>query len=162
MSFKQAMLMTVVVFFSAILFLFWITSSNYYPPENEMITLKGEISYYYPRRGKTKGTITIKTKTKDITLSSMIGDEKIEKYGNFVGRQAIVMIRPNLTYNGDLIPELEHLQLVGGDVIIDYKSRREDHFQIMNNYNKITLILKIIISIFSFLLIRSLFKNKKI
>jgi hypothetical protein len=162
MSFKQAMLMTVVIFFSVIWLVMWNGSISSYPPLNEMITLKGEISYFYPRRGKTTGTITIKTKEKEITLSSWIGEETGDKYGNFVGLQAIVMIRPSSTYSHDYNPRLEHLELTDGDVIIDYQARREEHLEFLEGYDRIDITLKIIISIFSLLFIFSFRKSKKI
>ena len=159
MSFKQAMLMTVVIFFSVIWLLIWNSSKKDYPPPNEMFVLNGEIKSFSPRTGKTNGYITLTTMAGDIELWSRLGEETTKKYGNLEHRKAIAMVHPNFALHPNKATQLMHLELVNEAIVIDYKSRYDNHVDFVKHIESMFLIVETIIFIFSALFIYSFLKK---
>jgi hypothetical protein len=168
MSFKQAMLMITNVFLIIIwiLYFFWGSSNREYPKFEEMITFEGTIVAVLPvQSGVRKGFIDLNSNNKITRFKTIYGEEKLFKFGNIAGRHAIVMVDPRSlsAYNraNNRLPEIEHLELTNGPIIIDYKKELEDHSRFMKDYGKMLTFVEIVFIVFFIFFVMSLRKKTR-
>ncbi len=160
MSFKQSLLMAIVIFFAIVWSMVLDESKKIYPPIDKLIVLSGEISSFYPRKGRSNGSIILSTKSGKIELWSRLGEETTAKFGNLVGRKATIMVHPDTKFVEGKTYHLMHLEITGEAVVTDYKSVYDRHLSFMKNIDLKFIIVETFIFIFSILFIYSFHKNK--
>jgi hypothetical protein len=161
MSFIQAILMAVIIFFAVIWSMIWSESNAEYPQMNELIVLNGEISSYFPRRGKTNGSITLSTESGDIELWSRLSEKTTAKFGGLVGRKATAMVDPGTVFVKGGSYHLMHLEFSDGTIVIDYKSTYSKHLSFVANSDNMFMFVEVIIVFLSLLFIYSFYHQRK-
>jgi hypothetical protein len=153
MSLKQLRLLAINSFLFAALTLVWGTTSGTYPPVEDMITAKVKIISINPQIGRSgSGTIEFYYNNKTMKLSTHLRESSFNRAGYIIGREAIIMVKPG-KYG------ISHLEIVDGEVILDYRKEYNEHIYLANNYPHILHVIQFL-SLFFFIWFAISFRKK--
>jgi hypothetical protein len=144
MSLKQFRLLAINIFLFTALAFVWGTTSGTYPPVEDMITAKVKIISINPKIGRNgSGSIEFSYNNKTMELSTHLRESSFSRAGYIIGREAIIMVKPG-KYG------ISHLEIVDGEVILDYRKEYNEHIYLMNYYPYILHVIQFLSLFFSF------------
>jgi hypothetical protein len=162
MTFKQAVLFFITLFWLAMLFMFWVKPATAkYPPVEELLVVNARLVSVKPAPPKTRIPVVIyvEFKNKVLAVESRSNKEAFANLADSVGRDVMMMLPKGIKYKEGELPAVSHFEIVNGPVLLDYKKERDEHIDYMtHSHHKIIYVLSFLFLLFSFLLIRSLRK----
>ena len=138
----------------------WNRTLGDYPPVEQMLSIQGKVVSIGGRQGKTTGWLTLESGDRKLSFTLYIGKKTLKKYGDLSGKEVLVKVHPksDFTYK-KYTPSVSHLELVGGPVVADYATEREEHFEYMEVADDIIQFFRTLFFIFMALFTLCFFKR---
>jgi hypothetical protein len=162
MTFKQAVLLFITLFWLSMLFMYWGYSTHKYPPVDELLVVNAKLVSVHPAPPESKIPVLIyvEFKNKVLAVESRSNKKAFANLDDSMGRDVMMMLQKGVKYKEGEIPIVVHFEIKDGPVLLDYNKKRDEHIYFMtHSYHPVMYFISFLFLLFSFFLIRSLRKT---